>query len=179
MGMIKLKPELNSELLKSIQQDIPCLNIFYWEYASKKSAVKILSSATTTPSLLQQWVIETSPRKNSERRDEVTSLLMFKNQSGALSHTETLGPKKLLKFSLTHKPVGGKVMLVATFKGRDAQGHDSTGQERSLTRSQLVDESTGALIISSPSWTEQVEFKVQFENAIELKTLEISQLNLD
>jgi len=178
MGMIKLKPELNNELLKSIQQDIPCLTIFYWEYASKKSAVKILNSATTTQSLLKNWVIETSPRKNSDRRDEVTSLLMFKNQSGVLSHTETLGPKKLLKFSLTHKPVGGKVMLVATFKGRDAVGHDATGQERSLTRSQLVNDSTGALIISSPSWTEQVEFKVQFENAIELKTLEISQLNL-
>ena len=179
MNMIKLKPELNDELLKSIQQDVPCLTIFYWEYASKKSSVKILNSATTTPSLLQHWIIETSPRKNSEKLNEVTSLLMFKNQSGVLSHTETLGPKKLLKFSLTHKPVGGKIMLLVTFKGRDAVGHDSTGQERSLTRSQLVDESTGALIVSSPSWTEQVEFKVQFENAIDLKTLEISQLNLE
>jgi hypothetical protein len=69
-------------------------------------------------------------------------------------------------------------MLLATFKGRDAQGHDSTGKERSLTRSQLVDESIGSLIVSSPSWAEQVEFKVQFENAIELKALEISEINL-
>lgn len=179
MNMIKLKPELNDELLKSIQQDVPCLNIFYWEYASKKSAVKILNSATTSPLLLQQWVIETSPRRNSEKLNEATSLLIFKNQSGALSHTETLGAKKLLKLGLTHKPVGGKIMLLVTFKGRDAQGHDSTGQERSLTRSQHVDEATGALIVSSPSWTEQVEFKVQFENGIDLRNLEISQLNLE
>jgi len=179
MSMIKLKPELNDELLKSIQQDVPCLNIFYWEYASKKSAVKILNSPTATASLLQEWVIETSPRKNSEKLNEATSLVLFKNQSGVLRHTEALGSKKLLKFSLTHKPVGGKIILLTTFKGRDAQGHDSTGHDRSLTRSQLVDESTGTLIISSPGWTEQAEFMVQFENAIDLKTLEISQLNLE
>ncbi|MEI6283501.1 MAG: hypothetical protein WCP40_00170, partial [Opitutae bacterium] len=99
-------------------------------------------------------------------------------QSGILRHTETTSAKKLLKFSLTHNPVGGKIMLLATFKGRDAQGHDSTGNERSLTRSQLVDESTGSLIVSSPAWAEQVEFKVQFENAVELKALEISEINL-
>ena len=104
--------------------------------------------------------------------------MLLKNQSGVLRHTETMGTKKLLKFSLTHKPVGGKVMLLATFKGRDAKGHDSTGHERSLARSQLVDESTGSLIISSPAWAEQVEFKVQFENAIDLKVLEISEINL-
>jgi hypothetical protein len=179
MNMIKLKSELNNELLKSIQSDALSLNIFYWEYASKKSAAQILNSATTTQSLLKNWVIETSPRKNSAQRDDATSLLLLKNQSGILSRTETLGAKKLLKFSITHKPMGGKVMLLATFKGPVAKGDDLTAGERSLTRSQLVDESTGSLIISSPSWTEQVEFKIQFENAIDLKTLEISQLNLE
>ena len=178
MSIIKLKPELNNELLKSIQEDVPCLNIIYWDHVSKKSSIKILNSVTSTPSLLREWTIETSPRKNSEKLDEATSLLLLKNQSGVLRHTETMGTKKLLKFSLTHKPVGGKVMLLATFKGRDAKGHDSTGHERSLTRSQLVDESTGSLIISSPAWAEQVEFKVQFENAIDLKVLEISEINL-
>jgi hypothetical protein len=128
--------------------------------------------------LLENWVIESSPRKNSEQRNEAKSLLIFKNQSGVLRHSETLGPKKLIKFTLTHNPAGGKIILLATFKGPDVVGHDSTGHERSLTRSQLVDESTGSLIISSPSWTERVEFKVQFENALELKTLEISQMNL-
>ena len=179
MSMIKLKSELNNELLKSIQSDALSLNIFYWEYASKKSAAQILNSATTTQSLLKNWIIETSPRKNSAQLDDATSLLLFKNQSGILSHTETLSAKKLLKFSITHKPMGGKVMLLATFKGRVAKGDGLTAGERSLTRSQLVDESTGSLIISSPSWTEQVEFKIQFENAIDLKTLEISQLNLE
>jgi hypothetical protein len=179
MSMIKLKSELNNELLKSIQSDALSLNIFYWEYASKKSVAQILNSATTTQSLLKNWVIETTSRKNSAQRDDATSLLLFKNQSGILSRTETLGAKKLLKFSITHKPMGGKVMLLATFKGRDAKGDDLTAGERSLTRSQLIDESTGSLIISSPSWTEQVEFKIQFENAIDLKTLEISQLNLE
>ena len=178
MSIIKLKPELNNELLKSIQEDVPCLNIIYWDHVFKKSSIKILNSVTSTPSLLREWTIETSPRKNSEKLDEATSLLLLKNQSGVLRHTETMGTKKLLKFSLTHKPVGGKVMLLATFKGRDAKGHDSTGHERSLTRSQLVDESTGSLIISSPAWAEQVEFKVQFENAIDLKVLEISEINL-
>ena len=178
MSMIKLKPELNAELLKFTQQDAPCLNIIYWEHASKKSGVKILSSATTTQAMIKDWAIETSLRKNSEKLDDPTSLLIFKNQSGVLRHTETTSAKKLLKFSLTHNPVGGKIMLLATFKGRDAQGHDSTGHERTLTRSQLVDESTGSLIISSPAWAEQVEFKVQFENAIELKALEISEINL-
>ena len=178
MSIIKLKPELNNELLKSIQEDVPCLNIIYWDHVSKKSSIKILNSVTSTPSLLREWTIETSPRKNSEKLDEATSLLLLKNQSGVLRHTETMGTKKLLKFSLTHKPVGGKVMLLATFKGRDAKGHDSTGHERSLARSQLVDESTGSLIISSPAWAEQVEFKVQFENAIDLKVLEISEINL-
>jgi hypothetical protein len=178
MKIIKLKPELNSELLKSIEQDVSCLNIFYWDYESKKSGVLILNSPTTTQSLLENWVIESSPRKNSEQRNEAKSLLIFKNQSGVLRHSETLGPKKLIKFTLTHNPAGGKIILLATFKGPDVVGHDSTGHERSLTRSQLVDESTGSLIISSPSWTERVEFKVQFENALELKTLEISQMNL-
>ena len=178
MKIIKLKPELNSELLKSIEQDVPCLNIFYWNHESKKSGIQILNSPTTTQSLLENWVIESSPRKNSEQRNEVTSLLIFKNQSGVLRHTETLGPKKLIKFSLTHKPTGGKIMLLATFKGRDAQGHDSTEHDRTLTRSQLVDESTGSLIISSPAWAEEVEFKVQFENEIDLKALEISEINL-
>ena len=178
MSMIKLKPELNTELLKFTQQDAPCLNIIYWEHASNKSGVKILSSTMTTQAMIKDWAIETSLRKNSEKINEATSLLIFKNQSGVLRHTETTSAKKLLKFSLTHKPVGGKIMLLATFKGRDAKGHDSTGHERSLTRSQLVDESTGSLIISSPAWAEQVEFKVQFENAIELKALEISEINL-
>lgn len=178
MSMIKLKPELNTELLKFTQQDAPCLNIIYWEHASNKSGVKILSSTMTTQAMIKDWAIETSPRKNSEKINEATSLLIFKNQSGVLRHTETTSAKKLLKFSLTHKPVGGKIMLLATFKGRDAQGHDSTGHERTLTRSQIVDESTGSLIISSPAWAEQVEFKVQFENAIELKALEISEINL-
>ena len=178
MNIIKLKPELKNELLKFTQQDIPCLNIIYWEYASKKLAAKILNSPITTPTMLKDWVIETSPRKNSEKLDDVTSLLIFKNQSGLLRHTETTSAKKLLKFSLTHKPVGGKIILLATFKGRDTQGHDSTGHERTLTRSQLVDESTGSLIISSPAWAEQVEFKVQFENEIDLKALEISEINL-
>jgi hypothetical protein len=104
--------------------------------------------------------------------------LIFKNQSGVLRHTENTSAKKLLKFSLTHKPVGGKILLLATFKGRDTQGHDSTGYERSLTQSHPVDESTSSMIISSPAWAEQVEFKVQFENAIELKALEISEINL-
>jgi hypothetical protein len=178
MSMINLKPELNAELLKFTQQDIPCLNIIYWDHASKKSGVKILNSTVTTEAMLQNWVIETSPRKNSEKIDQATSLLILKNQSGVLRHTETTGAKKLLKFSLTHKPVGGKIVLLATFKGRDAQGHDSTGSERSHTRSQLVDESTGSLIVSSPAWAEQVEFKVQFENAMDLKALEISEINL-
>jgi hypothetical protein len=178
MNMIKLKPELNDELLKFTQQDAPCLNIIYWEHASNKSGVKILSSTITTQAMTKDWAIETSLRKNSEKINEATSLLIFKNQSGVLRHTETTSAKKLLKFSLTHKPVGGKIMLLATFKGRDAQGHDSTGHERTLTRSQLVDESKGSLIISSPAWAEQVEFKVQFENAIELKALEISEINL-
>jgi Domain of unknown function (DUF4838) len=178
MSLIKRKPELNNELLESIQEDIPCLNIFYWNHESKKSHIQILNSATTTQSLLQDWVIETCPRKNSEKLNEATSLLMFKNQSGVLQHTETLGAKKLIKFTLTHKPVGGRIMLLATFKGPDAIGHDSTGHERSLTRSQLVNESTSSLIISSPSWTERVEFKVQFENGMDLRALEISQMNL-
>jgi hypothetical protein len=178
MNMIKLKPELNDELLKFTQQDTPCLNIIYWDHIAKKSGIKILNSTVTTEALLQNWVIETSPRKNSEKINEATSLLIFKNQSGVLRHTETTSAKKLLKFSLTHKPVGGKIMMLATFKGRDAVGHDSTGKERSLTRSQLVDESIGSLIVSSPSWAEQVEFKVQFENVIDLKALEISEVNL-
>ena len=178
MGIIKLNPELNNELLKSIQQDVACLNIFYWDYESKKSSVKILNSTTTTQSLLQNWVIETSPRKNSEKPDETSSLLMFKNQSGVLRHTETIGAKRLLKFTLSHKPADGKIMLLVTFIGRDAKGHDSTGQERSLTRSQVVDESKQSLIISSPAWSERVEFKVQFENAINLKALEISEISL-
>jgi hypothetical protein len=178
MSMIKLKPELNDELLKFTQQDIPCLNIIYWDHRSKKSGVKILNSTVTAEAMLQNWVIETSPRKNSEKINEATSLLIFKNQSGVLRHTETTAAKKLLKFSLTHKSVGGKIMLLATFKGRDGQGHDSTGHERTLTRSQLVNESTDSMIISSPAWAEEVEFKVQFENAIDLKALEISEINL-
>ena len=178
MNIIKLKPELKNELLKFTQQDIPCLNIIYWEYASKKLAAKILNSPITTQAMLQDWAIETSLRKNSEKINETTSLLLLKNQSGVMRHTETTGAKKLLKFSLTHNPVGGKIMLLATFKGRDAQGHDSTGHERTLTRSQLVDDSKGSLIISSPAWAEEVEFKVQFENAFDLKALEISEINL-
>ena len=178
INMIKLKPELNAELLKFTQQDTPSLNIIYWDYISKKSGVKILNSTLTTEAMLQNWVIETSPRKNSEKINEATSLLIFKNQSGVLRHTENTSAKKLLKFSLTHKPVGGKILLLATFKGRDTQGHDSTGYERSLTQSHPVDESTSSMIISSPAWAEQVEFKVQFENAIELKALEISEINL-
>ncbi|NBY41744.1 MAG: hypothetical protein EBQ49_00215, partial [Verrucomicrobia bacterium] len=178
INMIKLKPELNAELLKFTQQDTPCLNIIYWDYISKKSGVKILNSTLTTEAMLQNWAIETSPRKISEKLNEATSLLIFKNQSGVLRHTENTSAKKLLKFSLTHKPVGGKILLLAIFKGRDTQGHDSIGYERSLTQSHPVDESTGSMIISSPAWAEQVEFKVQFENAIELKALEISEINL-
>ncbi|MEI6284641.1 MAG: DUF4838 domain-containing protein, partial [Opitutae bacterium] len=97
MSMIKLKPELNDELLNFTQHDIPCLNIIYWEHTSKKSGVKILNSTMTTPAMLQDWAIETSPRKNSEKSSSATSLLILKNQSGILRHTETTSAKKLLK----------------------------------------------------------------------------------
>jgi len=93
--------------------------------------------------------------------------LTLKNQSGVLRHTETIGPKKLVNFCITHHPVGGKINLGVTFLGKD----------HSLTRSQKVVEDQESLLVVSPQWTEQIEFSVQFENALDLKALDISTVD--
>ena len=140
---------------------------YYWLWDNKKSEAKILNTATTREAFTKNWAIETVPRVNSEKLDQ-PGLIAFKNQSGILRHTETISPKKLVRFLLSHKPVGGKIKLIVTFKGGD----------RSLIRSQQISESMEALIVLSPNWAEQIEFSVQFENAIDLQSLEISQISL-
>ena len=84
-----------------------------------------------------------------------------------MRRTEKFEPKKLLKFSIKHNPVGGKITLTTTF----------IGQDQSLVRSQQVNDAEESLTVLSPKWTEQVEFSIHFENAIDLKTIEISKLD--
>ena len=163
--LIKLKPELSDKLLQCVQDDTVGLSILSWVWESKKSQVKILSSATSTDLFQKNWVLETRPYKNSEKQDK-PGLIALNNQSGLMRHTETIGGKNLFKFSIKHNPVGGKIKLSVTFKGPD----------QSLTRSQQINDSQESLTVLSPPWTEQVEFGVQFGNAIDLQALEISQL---
>ena len=164
--LIKLNPELNDRLLRCVQDDTVGLSILNWVWESKKVQAKILNSSTSPDSFQKNWVLETRPNKNSEKQNK-PSLIAFNNQSGSMHHTETITSKNLLKFSITHNPVGGKIKLSVTFKGAD----------QSLTRSQQINEPEESLTVLSPPWTERVEFIVQFENAIELTRLEISQLN--
>ena len=94
--------------------------------------------------------------------------LAVKNQTGQIRNTLKISPKRLIKFSITHIPVGGNIKLHINFKGAD----------QSLTRSQQVNEEYESLLVTPPLWTEQIEFSVEFENAIDLRSLEISQLAL-
>ncbi len=166
INLIKVNPALKEKLLQCIQQDTLGLSILNWSWDTKKSEAKTLHTTSTVESLQKNWVLETTPRKNSEKLNQ-PSLLALNNQSGLLRHTETIGPKKIIRFSVTHNPVGGKIKLWVTFKGDD----------QSLTRSQQITERQEAIIVLSPQWTEKVEFSVQFENAIDLQALEISQLS--
>ena len=165
--VIKKDPQLNQRLMECIQRDTLGVSNYYWLWDNKKSEAKILNTATTREAFTKNWAIETVPRVNSEKLDQ-PGLIAFKNQSGILRHTETISPKKLVRFLVSHKPVGGKIKLMVTLKGGD----------RSLIRSQQISESMETLIVLSPNWAEQIEFSVQFENAIDLQSLEISQISL-
>ena len=166
INLIKTNSQLNEKLVECIQQDSSGLCSLYWVWSNKKNQAETLLSTTHQDSFLKNWVIETSPRKNSEKIDSA-NLITLKNQSGVLRHTENIGPKKLIKFSLTQNPTGGKINLGITFLGKD----------RSLSRSQQISDAQESLIVLSPQWTERIEFSVQFENAIDLKGLDISQIN--
>jgi hypothetical protein len=164
--MIKQNPQLDSEVLQCIQQDKVGKSIFYWLWEAKKSGVKKILTTDSLESFKRNWVCELNQRKNAEVLNQ-NSLLAIRNQSGQIRHSEKIDPKQLVKLSLSHNPMGGDVKLVINFKGRD----------RSLSRSQQVSEANDSLLVLSPIWTEEVEFCIQFDKAIDLKALEISQLS--
>jgi len=171
---IKLKPELNRQLLQCVQEDITGNSRLYWLWDNKKSEIKTIDSVTDVEIFRKKWTLESNLRKNSETINQSTSkglrqsLLAVKNQSGLINYTQKINPRCLIKFSINHIPVGGNIKLHIYFKG----------QGQSLTRSQQVSTEHESLLVVSPSWTEQIEFRIQFENAIDLKSLEITQLNL-
>ena len=171
---IKLKPELNRQLLQCVQEDITGNSRLYWLWDNKKSEIKTIDSVTDVEIFRKNWTLESNLRKNSESINQSTSkglrqsLLAVKNQSGLINYTQKINPRCLIKFSINHIPVGGNIKLHIYFKG----------QGQSLTRSQQVSTEHESLLVVSPSWTEQIEFRIQFENAIDLKSLEITQLNL-
>ncbi len=167
INLINVNPALKEKLMQCILQDTLGLSSLNWSWNSRKSEAKTLYTTCTVESFQKSWVLETTPRKNSEKLNK-PSLIALNNQSGFLRHTETVGPKKIIRFSITHNPVGGKIKLWVTFKG----------DNQSLTRTQQINERQGAIVVLSPQWTEKVEFSVQFENAVDLQALEISQLNL-
>ena len=167
INSVGLNPQLDQRLMNCMQRDTLGMSSYYWLWENKKSESKILNTTTNPESLTKHWIIETVPRINSEKLSQ-PSLMALKNQSGVLHHTENIGPKKLVKFSISHNPCGGKIKLLVTFKGDD----------RSLTRTQQISEARESMIVLSPAWTEQIEFSVQFENAIDLQALEISQVSL-
>ena len=166
LKLIKLNPELNEKLRQCIQVDSSGLSILNWLWENKKMQAKVLNSTTSIDLFQKHWVLETIPQKNSEKINQ-TSLLALNHQSGVLRRTEAINSKNLIRFTITHNPVGGKIKLSITFKGQD----------RSLVRSQQVNHAEESLTVLSPPWTEKVDFSVQFDNAIDLKSLEISQLN--
>ena len=164
--LIKNNPALNDKLIQFIQDDSIGLSSLNWSWEAKKSQVKVLNLTNSVELLQKNWAWEINLRKNSEKLNQ-TSLIALNNQSGFLRRTEKFEPKKLLKFSIKHNPVGGKITLTTTF----------IGQDRSLVRSQHVNDSEESLTVLSPQWTERVEFSIHFENAIDLRAIEISELN--
>jgi len=165
LKLIKLNPGLNDKLMQCIQVDSSGLSILNWVWESKKAQAKPLCLTTSVESVQKNWVLETNLRKNSEKLNQ-PSLVALNHQSGVLRRTEKIESKKLIRFFIKHNPVGGKLTLTTTF----------IGQDRNLVRSQHVNESEESLTVLSPQWTEQVEFSLHFENAIDLKAIEISQL---
>ena len=174
INRIKLKRELNAELIQVIQEDTAGNSMLYWLWSNKISEVKNLVLINNAEIFKKNWVAEINLRKNSEAINQTSpqrlqpSLIALKNQSGLLRYTEKIDSKNLVKFSITHHPVGGNIQLLITFKS----------QEQTLTRSQQVSEEHTSLLVISPSWTDQIEFSIRFENAIDLQTLEISKLSL-
>lgn len=164
--LVRIEPALNDRLMKCIQDDKTGLSILNWVWETKKSQVNVLNF-TDSPELLQKnWLLEISLRKNSVKLNQL-SLLAVNNQSGFLRRSEKIEPEKIVRFSVKHNPVGGKITLTTTF----------IGQDQSLVRSQQVNDAEESLTVLSPKWTEQVEFSIHFENAINLKTIEISKLD--
>jgi uncharacterized protein YjcR len=151
--------------MQCIQVDSSGLSILNWLWESKKTQAKPLCLTTSVESVQKNWVLETNLRKNSEKLNQ-PSIVALNHQSGVLRRTEKIESKKLIRFFIKHNPVGGKLTLTTTF----------IGQDRNLVRSQHVNESEESLTVLSPQWAEQAEFSVHFENAIDLKAIEISQL---